>query len=65
MNIKLTKSQIENLIEFFELEFIDSIRNDADIDNIEYICEMCEIYRTLQTALKERNNEISNDKHTA
>lgn len=36
----LSKSQIENLIEFIELHFIDSIRNDPDVDNIEYVVDM-------------------------
>lgn len=46
--IHLTKSQVENLIEFFEISFIDSIRNDADIDNIHYICDMCNVYQELK-----------------
>lgn len=48
MTIKLTKSQIENLMEFFEFEFIDSIRNNTDIDNMDYLVDMCEIYKKLK-----------------
>ena len=34
MTIELTKSQVDNLMEFFEFECIDSIRNNKDIDNM-------------------------------
>ena len=47
-NIVLTKSQVNNLLEFFEINFIDSIRNDEEIDNIEYLCNMCDIYKKLK-----------------
>lgn len=48
MNIELTNSQVENLMEFFEFEFIDSIRNNTDIDNMDYLVDMCEIYKKLK-----------------
>lgn len=48
--IMLTKSQIDNLIEFFEMEFINSIQKDEDLDNIFYLCEMCDIYKQLKAA---------------
>ena len=35
-----TESQINNLIEFIELNFIDVVRKDQDIDNIDYIIDM-------------------------
>ena len=48
MIIELTKSQIDNLMEFFELEFINFIRNNTDIDNINYLVDMCDIYKKLK-----------------
>lgn len=45
--LKLTPSQVNNLIEFFELNFIDSIRNDPECDNINYLVDMCDIYKQL------------------
>ena len=53
--LNLTFSQVENLAEFFELNFIDSIRDDAELDNIEYVVDMCEIYTKLKKALAERS----------
>lgn len=45
----LTKSQIDNLIDFFELEFIDMVRKDDCIDNMAYVCDMCDIYKGLKS----------------
>lgn len=35
--VTLDKDELNNVIEFIELNFIESIRNDPDIDNIDYI----------------------------
>ena len=48
--IELTKSQIDNLMEFFEFEFIESIRNNTEVDNINYLVDMCDIYKKLADA---------------
>lgn len=46
--IKLTDSQIENLIDFLEVEFIPSIQRNPDCDNINYLVDMCDIYKQLK-----------------
>ena len=46
--IKLTDSQVENLIEFLEFECIPSIQRNPDCDNIDYLVEMCDIYKQLK-----------------
>ncbi len=51
-NLVLTKSQIDNLVEFYQFNFIESIRNDEEIDNIEYICDMCDVYRKLRECVR-------------
>ena len=48
--IYLTKSQIENLMNYFEFDFIRSIREDEEIDNINYLVDMCDIYKKLKEA---------------
>lgn len=53
--IDLTKSQVENLIEFFEVNFIRSVREDDGIDNMAYIVDMCHIYTKLKNA-KEKSD---------
>lgn len=50
ISIELTKSQIRNIADFMRFYFIDSIRNDTDIDNINYLCDMCEAYKELRKA---------------
>ena len=53
IEIKLTRSQADNLMEFFEFEFIDSIRDNTDIDNINYLVDMCDIYKKLKITVEE------------
>lgn len=53
IGVELTKSQIENLMNFFEFDFIQSIREDEEVDNINYLVDMCDIYKKLAAA-KER-----------
>lgn len=52
ITIELTCSQVDNLMEFFEFEFIDSIRNNTDIDNMNYLVDMCEIYKKLKEGVE-------------
>lgn len=48
MTLELTHSQVLNLKEFFEFEFIPSIQRNTDCDNIDYLVDMCEIYKKLK-----------------
>lgn len=52
ISINLTSSQVRNLVEFFEFNLIDNIRDDTEIDNIDYVVDMCEIYSKLKEHLK-------------
>ena len=57
IEIKLTESEVENLLSFFEFEFIPSIQRDDEIDNINYLVEMCDVYKKLRDGLKEKGGE--------
>lgn len=59
ISVPLTGSQIDNLITFIECEFIDSVRDDTDIDNIEYIIDMMDALKTLRTALSSSQNKTN------
>lgn len=48
----LTKSQVENLIEFVGLHFIDSIRQDTEIDNIDYVVDTMDALIKLRSTLE-------------
>ncbi len=50
--ILLTKTQAEKLLEFFDLEFIPMIRKNLDIDNMDYLTDMCEIYTQIKREKK-------------
>ena len=46
--VSLTKSQINNLAEFIQINIFDNIRNDTDIDGMGWLCDMCEAYTKLR-----------------
>lgn len=48
--IELTMSQIDNLMNYFEFDFIPVIQKDESLDNINYLVDMCDIYKRLVAA---------------
>lgn len=50
MQIDLTKEQIRYLANNFEFSLFDQIRNDPEIDNINWLIAQCELYKTLAKA---------------
>lgn len=46
--INLTESQCKNLSGFIEFNIFDYIRNDVDIDNIDWLVDMMEAYQKLR-----------------
>lgn len=46
--ILLTQSQAENLMEFFEVAFIPMVRDTPEIDNLDYVVDMCEVYKEIK-----------------
>lgn len=60
-NVELTKSQISNLIDFIEFEFIDTIRSDESIDNIDYLVDMMnalQILRSTYQTIDDNDNGV-------
>lgn len=57
MQIELTQSQCRNIADFIEFNFIDSIRNNTDIDNINYVADMSKAYEILREAGKKEDAE--------
>ena len=50
--ITFTKDEVDNLIEFFDLEFLSMVRRDKSIDNPRYLVSMGGIYQKLENAQK-------------
>ena len=50
--IQLTSPQLEDLADFIQYEFIDSIRSNEKTDNIYYLCNICDVFRKLEEARK-------------
>ena len=40
LQFNLEKSDLDSMSDFIEFHFIDSIRNDIDCDNIEYVASI-------------------------
>ena len=49
--LQLTKSQLINLKEFLEFNFIQCIREDDTVDNIDYLVDMCVAYKQMADML--------------
>lgn len=42
---ELTKCQCESVVDFIECNLFESIRNDLEIDSVQWLCNICDIYR--------------------
>ena len=54
--IELTKSQCVSLVEFIEFTLIPSIRNDQDLDNLQYVINICDAYKVFKEVV---NNDAT------
>lgn len=52
----LSQSQVSILIDFIETEFIPMLRNDPEIDNIDYVVNMMGILLELRSVMEEATN---------
>jgi len=50
--ITLSQDEVDNLVEFFELEFLPMVRRDDTIDNLRYLTSMGDVFRKLEEAQK-------------
>ena len=50
--IEITQSQAESLLDFIEVPFLSSLRSDVDIDNMQYVANICDIWRMLNERCK-------------
>lgn len=46
--LNLNEKQAESLLEFIELEFIPSLHRDPEWDNMDYLVNICDIYKELK-----------------
>lgn len=51
VTLNLTESAAESLLEFIELEFIPSLHRDSEWDNMDYLVNMCDIYKELKKSV--------------
>ena len=51
--IELTKSQCASLMYFIDFTLIPSIRQDPDLDNLEYVINICDAYKAFKEAIND------------
>ena len=51
--IELTKGQCVSLMEFIEFTLIPSVRNDPDLDNLEYVINICDAYKAFKEVVND------------
>lgn len=51
--IMLTRDECEALLDWFEIHLIDNIRNDEDVDNLEWLSSMMSIYNKCKAVSKD------------
>lgn len=52
MKIELTKSQCSNLATFIDLWLLREIRENEDLDNLDYVRDMLDMQKTFEEASK-------------
>ena len=50
--ITLSQDEVDNLVEFFEMEFLPMVRKDDTIDNMRYLTSMGDVFRKRENAQK-------------
>lgn len=45
---EFTEGEVIGLIDFFESNIFDAIRNDTDIDSIVWLCNITNVYKKLK-----------------
>ena len=63
--ITLSQDEVDNLVEFFELEFLPMVRRDDTIDNLRYLTSMGDVFRKLEEAQKRLKAKDSRNGNTA
>lgn len=61
ISVTLTQYQIESLLDFIEYEFIESIRRDDTVENMDYVCNISAVYKALQVATAEYERKKTDD----
>lgn len=48
MKIELTKEEVNVLTDYIEFYLITNIRQDTDLDGINWLCNLCSAYKKLK-----------------
>ena len=51
--IEITKDEAESLVDFIKTSIFDSIREDPDVDSIEWLCNIMSVYKKCKESEQE------------
>lgn len=54
MRIEISKAQCESMLDFIECNLFEAIRNDVDIDNIEWLQNILDVRRKMRNLVMRR-----------
>ena len=50
--IELTKDQCESMVDYIECNLFEIIRNDTDIDCMNWLCNICDAYKEFKRVIE-------------
>lgn len=54
--VDLTKDQCESMVDLIELNLLDIIRNDTEIDNIQWLVNVVDAYKIMKAEVEKEND---------
>lgn len=64
VSIRFSVSQLENLVKLFDNHFVEALRSGEDAKDMEYVCDMCEVYNKLKKSYTKSTEPSSADEPT-
>ena len=61
ITLNLTEDQAKNLLEFLEIYFIISVKDDEELDNIMYLYSMSSLYKELYDLVHKKDGAQNDD----
>lgn len=52
--ITITMDEAESLLDYLEINLIQNIRDDTDVDSMEWLCNMVSIYMKCKEAVEDK-----------
>ncbi len=61
VSVRFSVSQLENLVKLFDNHFVEALRSGEEAKNMDYVCDMCEVYNKLKKSYTKATEPSSED----